>query len=136
MSLLALDSSSLIGHFNGRVGSDTAAVKAALDAGTAVLPPLVVTEVLSLPGVAAEVERLLSVIPQLEIRPEFWERAGRLRARVSSAGRRARTADVLIAQSCIDHDVALVTADTDFRHFEAHGLRLDSRSRSSEFPAT
>lgn len=124
MSVVALDSSSLIGHLNGRAGADTSAVKAALDAGTAVLPPLVVTEVLSLPGVSEEVLRLLSIVPQLEVLPEYWERAGRLRARVLADGRRARTADTLIAQSCIDHDVPLISADTDFGHFAAHGLRL------------
>jgi hypothetical protein len=30
----------------------------------------------------------------------------------------------LIAQSCIDHDVPLITADTDFRHYAPLGLRL------------
>ncbi len=34
-------------------------------------------------------------------------------------------ADALIAQSCIDHDVRLVTRDADFRHFaRLGGLRL------------
>jgi len=34
-------------------------------------------------------------------------------------------ADTLIAQSCIDHDVRLVTRDDDFRHFvRLGGLRL------------
>lgn len=124
MTAVALDSSSLIGHLNGRGGADVAAVKAALDAGTAVLPPVVVTEVLSLPGLSPEITRLLGVVPQLDVRPEFWERAGRLRALVLADGRRARLADTLIAQSCIDHDVPLVSADSDFRHFVAHGLRL------------
>jgi predicted nucleic acid-binding protein len=124
VSVVALDSSSLIGHLNGRAGADTLAVKTALDAGTAVLPPLVVTEVLSLPGVTAEVLRLVTIIPQLEVLPEYWERAGQLRAQVIGAGRRARTADVLIAQSCLDHGVPLITADADFRHFVPHGLRL------------
>jgi predicted nucleic acid-binding protein len=27
----------------------------------------------------------------------------------------------LIAQSCIDHDVALITRDADFRHYAAEG---------------
>ena len=40
MIAVALDASSLIRHLNGRSGADTDAVKAALDAGTAVLPPL------------------------------------------------------------------------------------------------
>jgi hypothetical protein len=124
VSAVALDSSSLIRHLNGRAGADTEALKAALDAGTAVLPPLVVTEVLSLPGVSLEVTRLLSIVPQLDVLPEYWERAGRLRAAVIAAGRRARTADALIAQSCIDHQVPLISADIDFRHFVAHGLQL------------
>ncbi len=35
-----------------------------------------------------------------------------------------RMADALIAQSCLDHDVALVTRDRDFRNFaRAAGLR-------------
>jgi predicted nucleic acid-binding protein len=44
-----------------------------------------------------------------------------LRSRVLAAGRRARLADTLIAQSCLDHDVSLVTADRDFRHFAKAG---------------
>jgi predicted nucleic acid-binding protein len=38
---------------------------------------------------------------------------------------RARLPDALIAQSCIDHDVALITRDRDFRYFAKYcGLRL------------
>jgi predicted nucleic acid-binding protein len=53
----------------------------------------------------------------LEIGEGYWERAGRLRARVLGAGRRARLADTLIAQACLDRDVPLVTHDSDCRHF-------------------
>ncbi len=61
-------------------------------------------------------------IPVLTLEPGFWERAGRLRARVIAAGHKAKLADTLIAQSCLDHDVALATRDPDFRHFVATGL--------------
>lgn len=38
---------------------------------------------------------------------------------------KAKLADTLIAQSCLDHDVTLVTRDDDFRHFAAaRGLKL------------
>jgi predicted nucleic acid-binding protein len=48
-----------------------------------------------------------------------------LRGKVLAKGLRARLADALIAQSCIDHRVPLVTRDDDFRHFVAlGGLRL------------
>jgi predicted nucleic acid-binding protein len=40
-------------------------------------------------------------------------------------GLKAAVADALIAQSCIDNDVALITRDPDFRHFAKHcGLKL------------
>lgn len=36
---------------------------------------------------------------------------------VDSKGLKARLADSLIAASCIENDIALLTLDTDFRHF-------------------
>ena len=124
MNPIALDSSSLIAFLNGRVSSDTTSVRDALAAGNAVVPPLVVTEVLSLPGLSDEVTTFVRGLVQLPTATGYWERAGHLRASVIASGRRARMADTLIAQSCIDHDVPLVSADADFRHFVAHGLRL------------
>jgi predicted nucleic acid-binding protein len=48
-----------------------------------------------------------------------------LRSQVLAAGHRARLADTLIAQSCLDHRVGLVTADRGFRHFaRTGGLRV------------
>ena len=64
-------------------------------------------------------------VPLLETQPGFWERAGRLRARLIARRSRARLADTLVAQSCLDHHVRLVTRDNDFRHFaRLGGLRL------------
>lgn len=40
------------------------------------------------------------------------------------AGHKAKLADTLIAQACLDHRVPLVTRDLDFRHFAAAGLVL------------
>ena len=45
------------------------------------------------------------------------ERVGALRADVIAQGRKARLADALIAQSCLDHSVPLITRDADFRNF-------------------
>ena len=60
----------------------------------------------------------------LEISAGYWERAGALRAKVIGRGSKARLADALIAQSCIDHRAPLVTADRNFRHFTKQGLTL------------
>ena len=52
-------------------------------------------------------------------------RSGRLRSKLIARRRRVRLADALVAQSCLDHRVRLVTRDDDFRHFaRLGGLRL------------
>jgi predicted nucleic acid-binding protein len=86
---------------------------------------VVLTEVLSDPKLPKRVADLIGALPLLELSDGYWHRAGALRSRVLAAGRRARLADTLIAQSCLDHDVGLVSSDRDFRHFaRAGGLRL------------
>lgn len=57
--------------------------------------------------------------------PRYGQRAGALRPKVLAKRRKARLGDALIAQSCIDHGVALLTRDRDFLAFaEAANLRL------------
>ena len=69
--------------------------------------------------------RALSELPLVEVRPGYWQRAGELRARVLAKRRKARLGDALIAQSCIDHGIPLLTRDRDFRAFaDAAGLDL------------
>jgi len=80
---------------------------------------------LSDPKVSEPVKGLFMQLPMLEVTDGFWQRAGLLRARLLARGRRARLADTLIAQACLDHDLPLVTRDSDFRHFvELAGVRL------------
>jgi len=63
----------------------------------------------------------------LEVEPGYWQRAGTLRAQVWAKRRKARLGDALIAQTCIDHAVPLLTRVRDFRAFvEAAGLDLTS----------
>jgi predicted nucleic acid-binding protein len=99
-------------------------VDAALRQSQACLPPVVVSEILSDPRLPPGLAELVLQIPMLEVTEGYWERAGRLRARVAGRERKAKLADTLIAQSCLDHDVALVTRDRDFQHFAAMGLEL------------
>jgi predicted nucleic acid-binding protein len=48
-----------------------------------------------------------------------------LRSKIIARRRRARLADSLIAQTCLDHDIALITRYGDFRSFAAFaGLKL------------
>ena len=97
----------------------------ALERRQGALPPVVLSELLSDPKLAREVKQLFSRIPLLDVTEGYWERAGLLRAKVIARGRKARLADTLIAQSCLDHNVELVTRDEDFQPFvRAAGLRL------------
>lgn len=125
--MIAVDSSSWIAFFSESepAGDDTALVESALADHQACLPPVVLTELLSDPKLPRTVAALLCQLPRLDAEPGYWERAGRLRARLVARNRRARLADTLISQSCIDHDVRLITRDDDFRHFaRLGGLRL------------
>lgn len=122
--MIALDTSSLVHYLAGSPGKDVEAVDFVLTQSQGCLPPVVLSELLSDPKLPARLAEMLLQIPMLEVMPGFWERAGRLRARVMDAGHKAKLADALIAQSCVDHDVPLVTRDRDFRHFKTAGLRL------------
>jgi predicted nucleic acid-binding protein len=123
--MIAVDTSSWSAYLGGEAGDDVGAVDRALEHGNAVLPPAVLSELLSNPKLGSKATNLFIRIPLLELSEGYWERAGRLRAKVIRSGLRARLADTLIAQSCIDHAVPLVTRDSDFRHFaKLGGLRL------------
>ena len=119
--MIALDTSSLIAYLEGQEGADVDAVEEALLLGIAVLPPVVLTELLSSPTADEDTKALIRQLPLLQVSPGYWERAATLRSQVLARGLRANLADTLISQSCLDHDLPLVTRDRDFRQFVAHG---------------
>lgn len=115
--MIAVDASSFIAYLSGEGGADVEAVDAALADNQACLPPVALVELLSDPKLPPGLARLFGQIPVLAVVDGYWVRAGLLRAKVIARRHRARLADTLIAQSCLDHDVALITRDADFRHF-------------------
>lgn len=123
--MIAADTSSLIAYLRNESGKDVALIDEALQGKHLVLPPVVLTELLSAPDLPSRVAALLLQVPLLELTDGFWERAGKTRARVIARKQRARVADALIAQSCLDAHIPLITRDKDFRHFAASlGLKL------------
>lgn len=123
--MIALDTSSLVAYLAGDEAPDTDAVDAAIVHKAAALPPVVLTELLSAPNLDRRGREALLALPLLQALDGYWERAGLLRGQLHARRLKARLADTLIAQSCLDHDVALITRDRDFRHFAKHGgLRL------------
>jgi predicted nucleic acid-binding protein len=123
--MIASDTSSLAAYLQGLEGRDIDLLDSAVDSGQLSLPPVVVTEILSSPSSAESLRNTLPEIDRLEILEGYWERAGALRLTLHKRGLKAKTADALIAQSCIDYGIALITRDRDFRHFAKHcGLKL------------
>lgn len=123
--MIAADTSTWVAFLEGGAGEDTTMLDRALEDRQVVMVPVVLTEMLSDPRLPSSVAETLSNMPLIEIGPGYWQRAGILRAKVLAKRRKARLGDALIAQSCIDHGIPLITRDRDFRAFvEAAGLDL------------
>ena len=123
--MIAVDTSTWIAFLQGEGGADAELLDRALEDRQVLMVPVVLAEVLSDPKLTAEVSRTLSDLPLIEIESGYWERAGELRAKVLARHRKARLGDALIAQTCIDRGIPLLTRDRDFRSFaEAAGLDL------------
>jgi predicted nucleic acid-binding protein len=122
--MIAADTSTWVAFLQGSRGDDVQLLDKALEDRQVVMVPAVLTELLSDPKLPDHVVRYLIEIPMVETQPGYWERAGTLRAKVIAKRRKARLGDALIAQSCIDRAVQLLTRDRDFRAF-AESASLD-----------
>jgi len=123
--VICSDTSSLALYLDGADGRDFELIIEAIDRAQLVMSPPTVTELLSHTAERPLLTPLLHNAILLPLQPGFRERAGLSRRTVRRAGLKARLADTLIAQCCIDADVPLITHDPDFRHFAKHcGLRL------------
>ncbi len=123
--MIAADTSTWVEFLEGSGGEDVELLDRALKDRQLLMVPVVLTELLSDPGLPQDVAKMLAEIPLVETKAGYWQRAGALRARVLGRRRKARLGDALIAQSCIDAELPLLTRDRDFRTFsEAAGLDL------------
>src|SRR6266852_680880 len=122
--MIAADTSTWVVYLEGGEGKDTQLLDRALEDRQVLMTPVVLTELLSDPQLPLSVAKTLLEIPLIEIESGFWQRAGALRAKVLAKHRKARLGDALIAQSCIDRGIPLLTRDRDFRAF-AQSAGLD-----------
>ena len=72
----------MIAFLGGDSGSDVNAVEDALNAQALILPPVVLTEILSDPKPPKQVVNTLLGLSMLDILPGYWERAGNTRAEI------------------------------------------------------
>jgi predicted nucleic acid-binding protein len=123
--VIAADTSTWVAFLEGGAGEEARLLDKALEDRQVVTVPVVLTELLSDPKLPSGVAATLLELPLIETASGYWERAGRVRAKVLAKRRKARLGDALIAQSCVDSGIPLLTRDRDFRAFtEAADLDL------------
>jgi len=128
--MIAADTSVWIAYLEGAGGEDIELLDRALRDRQVLMAPAVLTELLSDSKLSPEVSQTLLAVPLAELKSGYWQRAGALRAQALAKRRRARLGDVLIAQTCMDSGIPLITRDRDFLAFaEAAGLDFGNRSR-------
>ena len=123
--MVCIDTSSLIAYLEGANGKDVDLVDQVFTDEVGAISPVTVTEVLSDPHLSRFIRKVILQLPVLKILDGYWERAGTLRAKILRSGHKAKLADTLIAQNCLDHGATLVTRDVDFSVFgRLAGLKL------------
>ena len=116
--MICIDTSSMIAYLQGLDGGDVTLIDHALLDQVAVFSPVTITELLSGPNLSSHLCETILSIPMLVVQEGFWERAGLLRAKILAKGSKAKLADTLIAQTCLDHQIPLITRDQDFHIFK------------------
>jgi predicted nucleic acid-binding protein len=123
--MVIADTSVVIRWLAGEPGRETDLFAELLAMERVRLAPVTVTELLSHVHGGAALDEAVAKLAVIPLAPGYWERAGRLRATVRRAGRKAALGDALVAQACIDAGAPLLATDRDFRAFaELGGLRL------------
>ena len=122
--MIAVDASTLRRFLTKDGGPDIDLLRNTIRAREACVPGIVVTELLSDPSLEKPFVLDLRELPLLNLKPSCFERAGLLRAELLRDGAKLSVEKCIIAQSCIDHNVPLITHDRDFRHFVKAGLKL------------
>ena len=103
--------STVVAYFSGLGGPDVDAFERGINEEKLSIPPVVVLELLSDPGLDRTAITNLKRIPLAAISERFWERAGILRSKLLAKGHKAKVADAIIAQCSLDHDAILATRD-------------------------
>ena len=128
MAGVVVDTSVWIDFFAGKKADE---LELALANGAAILPPIVVAELIS--GASSAEERvaigeLLQEAPVHETPLDHWMRVGNLRATLARKGVAVSVPDAHVAQCALDRDAVLLTRDAIFARVARHTrLRLAPR---------
>lgn len=123
--MIVADTSVLIPWAAGAATPKAELLSTHLATSTLLVAPVTVAELMSVRVLTPEIATLAASLTLLELEEGYWTSVGLLRGRCLAAGRRARLADAMIAQACLDAGLPLLTDDGDFSVFqELAGLQL------------
>ncbi|MHA1540835.1 MAG: PIN domain-containing protein [Alphaproteobacteria bacterium] len=123
--MISCDTSTFIAYFQNEKARDTKLLFDALGEKKLKISPVVMSELLSAKNLTKKEEEIIFLIPTFKLKKDYWIRVGQSRRFLLQKKLKANMSDALIAQSCIDHNVPLITRDKDFRHYAKHcGLKL------------
>ena len=108
----------------GEATTEVLKLKKMLEQGEVVMTPIVLCELLSFSELPAKVKFFLKEFRRIPVQETAWVSAGEMRSELFKKGLKAKLADCLIAQTCMDSKVPFLTVDRDFRHFKKFGLDL------------
>lgn len=124
-NIVTADTSAMVDYLKGIDSKETRLIEELFNSGNVMLPPMVISELLSSNGLTKNQIDNLRVISTFEIKRDYWVRVGFSRAKILSKKLKARMLDVQIAQICIDYDAEIIVKDSDFRHFKKYlGLKI------------
>jgi hypothetical protein len=119
------DTSIWIPHFRGE---QISTLREALQAGTVVVPPLVLAELISGARTTSDRAAIGELLQDAPLHPtplEHWIAVGELRRELRRRGLEVSTPDAHIAQCALDRDALLITRDAIFRRIARYvALRL------------
>ena len=117
----AVDSSSFNALLKREIfGNDTDLLSYLLIKNELMMPPIVVSEMLSSKHLTPLQRNLVLSIPLLRVKEGFCFFFGDTRRIISSKGLKARIPDTMVAQFCLDNNMTLITRDDDFVHYRNH----------------
>ena len=130
MAGVVVDTSAWIDFFAGRKAE---LLEEALASGAAVMPPIVIAELVSGATTAEQrsaIGALFQDAPIHETLLDHWIRVGDLRAALGRHGVTVTVPDAHVAQCALDRDAVLLTRDAIFTKIAAHSrLRLTQAGR-------
>jgi len=122
--MICADTSVWVAFLNDQDHLQVEKFKQALSDNVLGMIPAVLSELISFPKIERGDIDLISKLPMIELKIGYWQRVGNSRREILKNGLKARLADALIAQTCIDAKISLITIDDDFRHYTGLGLVL------------